>query len=74
LIETKGEINMAVTTNLYPPIVDTYMPAFLIKDNTDDLVTATVGYTITSYSSQIAYDAAVDQYIYNSDVDGVQEL
>ena len=65
---------MAVTNNLYPPVIDTYMPAFLIKDNTSDLREVTKDYTVTSYTDQAAYDAAVDQYIFNSDVDGVQEL
>lgn len=65
---------MAVTNNLYPPVVDTYMPAFLIADNSGDIVSVTKNYTVTSYVDQEAYDAALDQYIYNSDVDGVQEL
>ena len=65
---------MAVTNNLYPPIIETYMPAFLVADNTDSLTTVSKNYTITSYVNQEAYDAAVDQYITNSTIDGVQEL
>lgn len=64
---------MAVTNNLYPPVVDSYMPAFLISDNIHT-ETVTKEYTTLSYVNQEAYDAAVDQYIHNSDVDGVEEL
>ena len=63
---------MAVTTNLYPPIIDTFMPAFLITDVETYPVTKT--YTVTSYVDQTAYDSAVDQYIINSPIDGVEEL
>jgi hypothetical protein len=64
--------NMAVTTNLYPPIIDTYMPAFLIGDV--DTTTITKTYTVLSYVDQDAYDTAFDKYIKNSEIDGVQEL
>lgn len=65
---------MAVTNNLYPPVIDTYMPAFLITDNSANLITVSKNYTTTSYVDQEAYDAAVNQYIINSAIDGVQEL
>lgn len=65
---------MAVTNNLYPGIIDTYMPAFLIRDNSSDITSTTESYTVTSYVYQKEYDAAVDQYINNSEIDGVQEL
>jgi len=65
---------MAVTNNLYPGIVDSYMPAFLIRDNSSDIQEVTKQYTVTSYADQQAYDAALDEYINNSEIDGVQEL
>ena len=65
---------MAVTNNLYPGIIDSYMPAFLIRDNSSDIQEVTKQYTITSYADQQAYDAALDEYINNSEIDGVQEL
>jgi hypothetical protein len=65
---------MAVTNNLYPPIVDTYMPAFLVGDNSSGIHTVTKTYIVTSYSDVIRYEAAVDQFITNSDISGVEEL
>ena len=64
---------MAVNSNLFPPIIDTYMPAFLVAQSvTTSSVTKT--YTIMSYVDQEAYDANVNQYIHNSPIDGVEEL
>lgn len=65
---------MAVTNNLYPGIIDSYMPAFLIRDNSSNIKEVTKTYTTVSYLDQQIYDAAVDQYINNSTIDGVQEL
>lgn len=65
---------MAVTNNLYPGIIDSYMPAFLIRDNSSNIEEVTKTYTTVSYLDQQIYDAAVDQYINNSTIDGVQEL
>ena len=65
---------MAVTNNLYPGIIDSYMPAFLMRDNSSDIQEVTKQYTVISYADQQAYDAALDEYINNSEIDGVQEL
>ena len=66
---------MAVLTNLYPPLVDTYMPAFLIQDSSQqDIYTVTKSYSVLSYSAYNSYESAVDEYITNSSIDGVQEL
>jgi len=65
---------MAVTTNLYPPLIETYMPAFLVKDNSENVTKITKQYTITSYAAEDAYENAVDEYITNSEIDGVEEL
>lgn len=65
---------MAVLTNLYPPIVETYMPAFLIQDNSSSVYTVTKSYEVQSYSAYNSYESAVDEYIINSSIDGVQEL
>jgi hypothetical protein len=65
--------DMAVTNNLYPPIVDTYMPAFLVSKKVN-IRTATSSYRSISYAAQDAYLASVDQYIINSPIDGVEEL
>lgn len=64
---------MAVNSNLYPPIVDTYMPAFLVAQS---VVTSSVTktYNITSYQYQEMYEANVDEYIDNCGIDGVEEL
>jgi hypothetical protein len=64
---------MAVTSNLYPPIIDTYMPAFLVAQSVST-TSVTKTYTVLSYANQEAYDANVNQYIINSPIDGVEEL
>ena len=64
---------MAVTSNLYPPIIDTYMPAFLVAKSVST-TSVTKTYTVLSYANQEAYDANVNQYIINSPIDGVEEL
>jgi len=63
---------MAVTTNIYPPVIDTYMPAFLIGDV--ETTSVTKNYTVISYTDLQAWQNAHDTYIINSDVDGVAEL
>jgi len=63
---------MAVINNLYPPVMDTYMPAFLIQPVTTGNTTVT--YTQVSYAALDAYNTAVNNYIINSSISGVQEL
>lgn len=63
---------MAVLNNLYPPTIDTYMPAFLVGNVDTHLVTKS--YTTLSYTDLINYDKAVNKNIVNSGIDGVQEL
>jgi len=63
---------MAVTNNLYPPIVDTYMPAFLIKSVSVKTIPKT--YIKTSYAALDAYNNAYDEYITNSSINGVSDL
>lgn len=63
---------MAVTNNLYPPIVDTYMPAFLVQKNAPTTVKS-VSYKTTSYADINAYNSAFNQYIVNSSALGIYE-
>jgi hypothetical protein len=63
---------MAVLNNLYPPTIDTYMPAFLVGDVTT--YTKSEEYKTLSYIDIINYEKEVDKNIINSGVAGVEEL
>lgn len=63
---------MAVLNNLYPPTIDTYMPAFLVGDITTHNVTKT--YKTLSYADMIIYEKDVNKNIVNSGISGVEEL
>lgn len=63
---------MAVLNNLYPPTIDTYMPAFLVGDIITYVASKT--YKTLSYADVINYEKEVDKNIINSGVSGVEEL
>ena len=63
---------MAVLNNLYPPMIDTYMPAFLVGDVTTHSVTKS--YKTLSYADVIIYEKEVNKNIVNSGISGVEEL
>lgn len=63
---------MAVLNNLYPPTIDTYMPAFLVGDVTTYITSES--YKTLSYADVINYEKEVNKNIINSGIVDVEDL
>lgn len=65
---------MAVLNNLYPPTIETYMPAFLIGVDGTPVQITNKQYTVYSYANIANFEEIINKTLDPSDVGSVEEL
>ena len=65
---------MAVLNNLYPPTIETYMPAFLVGPPGTPVQITDKQYTAYSYANIANFEDVIDETLNDSDVGSVEEL
>ena len=65
---------MAVLNNLYPPVIETYMPAFIVGPLGEPVQITDKEYTVYSYANIANFEDVIDETLNDSDFDSVEEL
>ena len=65
---------MAVLNNLYPPVIETYMPAFIVGPLGEPVQITDKEYTVYSYANIANFEDVIDETLNDSDIDSVEEL